>query len=158
MENKNILSTDDFNENDVIVNNDFNEKIKSENYDNNQDEKIENENENNNKDDVDDEDDDDDEDDEDNSNYEYDDIDETTIYVISINDIPYFYENNYEDAKKRINTFSEKIVLGHKETYDSYCKIIEEDEIHIIINLDFILFTYSYTFYKIKIHTARKYK
>jgi hypothetical protein len=155
MENKNILSTDDFNENDVIVNNDFNEKIKSENYDNNQEEKIEDED--NNEEDENEDDDEDDDEDKDDENYEYDDINETTIYVISINDIPYFYENNYEDAKKRINTFSEKIVLGHKETYDSYCKIIDEDEIHIIINLDFILFTYSYTFYKIKIHTARKY-
>jgi hypothetical protein len=161
MENKNILLTDDFNENDVIIN-DSNKKIKSENYDSNQEEKIDHVDEHDDDDENDDEDDehdeDDDDEDDDEDNYEYDDIDETTIYVISINDIPYFYENNYEDAKKRINTFSKKIVLGHEKTYDSYYKIIDEDEIHIVVNLDFILFKYNYTFYKIKIHTARKYK
>jgi len=149
MEKQDILLNDDFDENDVIIEKnelckDQNLKIDNENID---DEKIV---EDNDQDEDEEEDEDEDEDDDDEE-------DETTIYVITINDIPYFYENDYQDAKKRINTFSEKIVLGHKQTYDSYYKIINEDEIHIIINLDFILFTYNYTFYKIKIHTARKY-
>ena len=157
MEKQDILLNDEFHENDVIEKNELcdekNLNIDNENIvqDDIEDKDIED-----NEDDEDNEDEDDEDDDNEDDNE--DDEDETTIYVICINDIPYFYEDNYEDAKKKINTFSEKIILGHKQTYDSYCKIVDEDEIHIILNLDFILFKYNYTFYKIKIHTARKYK
>ena len=160
MEN-NILLSDDFDENDVIINNEKKDELTCEEKDKCYEDDQDVDDQDVDDQDVDDEDvDDEDVDDEDvdDEDEDVDDEDETTIYVITINDIPYFYENNYEDAKKRINTFSEKIVLGHEKTYDSYYKIINEDEIHIVINLDFILFTYSYTFYKIKIHTARKYK
>ena len=80
------------------------------------------------------------------------------IYVISIDDKPYFYELTLSDAKNKILNVSKKInkKINENELYDSYICHKKDDEITIFNQLDFILFTKRYVLHTLKFHKIRK--
>ena len=80
------------------------------------------------------------------------------IYVITIDDKPYFYELSLTDAKNKILDVSRKInkKINENELYDSYICHKKDDEITISNQLDFIFFTKTYVLHTLKIHKLRK--
>jgi hypothetical protein len=108
-------------------------------------------------DDEDDDDDDDDEDDDDDDDDSYDEYDD--IYIISIDNKPYFYQTNHVDAKDKLLDVSKKISkkINESDYFDSYICLKEDDEITIVNRLDFIFFTKHYVLHNLKIHKIRKY-
>jgi hypothetical protein len=80
------------------------------------------------------------------------------IYVITIDDKPYFYELSLTDAKNKILDVSKKInkKINENELYDSYICHKKDDEITISNQLDFIFFTKTYVLHTLKIHKLRK--
>lgn len=91
------------------------------------------------------------------SNSDYSEID-VDIYVITIDDKPYFYELSLTDAKNKILDVSRKInkKINENELYDSYICHKKDDEITISNQLDFIFFTKTYVLHTLKIHKLRK--
>ena len=85
--------------------------------------------------------------------------DEDFMYVISIDDKPYFYQTNFLDAKAKLLDISKKLnnKINENEYYDSYICQKLEDEITIVNQLDFIFFTKNHLLHTLKIHTVRKY-
>lgn len=79
------------------------------------------------------------------------------IYVITIDDKPYFYELSLSDAKDKILNISKKInkKINENELYDSYICHKKDDEITIFNQLDFIFFTKTYVLHTLKIHKIR---
>jgi len=91
------------------------------------------------------------------SNSDYSEID-VDIYVITIDNKPYFYELSLTDAKNKILDVSKKInkKINENELYDSYICHKKDDEITIFNQLDFIFFTKTYVLHTLKIHKLRK--
>ena len=85
--------------------------------------------------------------------------DEDFMYVISIDDKPYFYQTNFLDAKAKLLEISKKLnnKINENEYYDSYICQKLEDEITIVNQLDFVLFTKNHLLHTLKIHTVKKY-
>jgi len=90
------------------------------------------------------------------SNSDYSEID-VDIYVITIDDKPYFYELTLSDAKNKILDVSKKInkKINENELYDSYVCHKKDDEIVIFNQLDFIFFTKTYVLHTLNIHKIR---
>ena len=80
------------------------------------------------------------------------------IYVISIDDKPYFYELSLSDAENKVLNVSKKInkKINENELYDSYVCHKKDDELTIVNQLDFIFFTKSYVLHTLKIHRLTK--
>ena len=85
---------------------------------------------------------------------EYDDI-----YVITIDDKPYFYQTTLLDAQNKLLDVSRQISKKINETdyFDSYICQKEDSQITIVNQLDFILFTKHYVLHTLKIHRIIKY-
>lgn len=94
--------------------------------------------------------------DDDTTDSDYTEID-VDIYVITIDDKPYFYELSLSDAKDKILNISKKInkKINENELYDSYICHKKDDEITILNQLDFIFFTKTYVLHTLKIHKIR---
>ena len=84
---------------------------------------------------------------------------ENFVYVISIDDKPYFYQTNLLEAKTKLLDISKKLnnKINENEYYDSYICQKLEDEITIVNQLDFVLFTKNHLLHTLKIHTVKKY-
>ena len=81
------------------------------------------------------------------------------MYVITIDDVPTFYQTNLVDARTKILEISKKInkKINENEYYDSYICHKIDDEITIINQLDFILFKKQYVLHSLKIFKIIKY-
>ena len=84
---------------------------------------------------------------------------EDFMYVISIDDKPYFYQTSFADAKDKLLDISKRLnnKINENEYYDSYICQKLEDEITIVNQLDFVLFTKNHLLHTLKIHTVKKY-
>jgi hypothetical protein len=84
---------------------------------------------------------------------------EEFMYVISIDDKPYFYQTSFADAKDKLLDISKRLnnKINENEYYDSYICQKLEDEITIVNQLDFVLFTKNHLLHTLKIHTVKKY-
>ena len=84
---------------------------------------------------------------------------EEFMYVISIDDKPYFYQTCFADAKNKLLDISKRLnnKINENEYYDSYICQKLEDEITIVNQLDFVVFTKNHLLHTLKIHTVKKY-
>ena len=89
---------------------------------------------------------DDDEDDED------DEETESTIYVITIDDKPSFYETDLDSAIEKIDTLSKSYNLNDYGYHTTLTNYKSDREIDIIRNFDFGFFSMSFKFHTIKIY------
>lgn len=85
--------------------------------------------------------------------------DEDFMYIISIDDKPYFYQTSLLDAKTKLLDISKKLnnKINENDYYDSYICQKLEDEITIVNQLDFVFFTKNHLLHTLKIHTVKKY-
>ena len=85
--------------------------------------------------------------------------DEDFMYVITIDEKPYFYQTSFEDAKIKLLDISKKLnnKINENDYYDSYICQKLEDEITIVNQLDFVFFTKNHLLHTLKIHTVRNY-
>jgi hypothetical protein len=81
------------------------------------------------------------------------------IYVITIDDKPYFYQTNLEEARAKLLDISKQLnnKINENDYYDSYICQKLEDEIIIVNQLDFVLFTKNYPLHSVKIHKVVKF-
>jgi hypothetical protein len=81
------------------------------------------------------------------------------IYVITIDDKPYFYQTNLEEARTKLLDISKQLnnKINENDYYDSYICQKLEDEIIIVNQLDFVLFTKNYPLHSVKIHKVVKF-
>lgn len=81
------------------------------------------------------------------------------MYVITIDDKPYFYQTSLEDARVKLLDISKQLnnKINENDNYDSYICQKLEDEIMIVNQLDFVLFTKNYPLHTIKIHKVVKF-
>jgi hypothetical protein len=114
-----------------------------------------------NEDDEDDEDEDDeddeDEDDEDDEEDEEDEDDENK-YVISINNIPYFYFDSLNETRKKLQKISRKLLLNDSIEFSGYINRdpYNKNKLTVFRTLDFLFFKYNYAMYNIKIDVVGK--
>jgi len=119
---------------------------KDQDFDNYEDEDEEDEEDDEDEDEDEDEDDDEDDDDD----------DEEKLYIISINDEPYFYENSLKSAKSKILKISNVLDRKNNKEYTSYICHSNTNQIDVIRNLNFIFFSYNYILYSLKISSVGK--
>ena len=98
-----------------------------------------------------------DDDEEDEEDEEDDEEDEDVLYVISIDDMPNFYEKNFDVARNKVYTMARTFnSVNNKEFKDSYIReneiCCEELYLSVVRHIDFFLFSYDHTLYTIKIH------
>lgn len=81
------------------------------------------------------------------------------MYVITIDDKPYFYQTNLEEARSKLLDISKQLnnKINENDYYDSYICQKLEDEIIIVNQLDFVVFTKNYPLHTIKIHKVVKF-
>ena len=109
-------------------------------------------------DDEDDDEEDDDEEDDEEDDEDDDEDDEEKLYIISINDEPCFYENSLKSAKSKILRISNVLDRKNNKEYTSYICHSNTNKIDVIRNLNFILFSYNYILYSLKISSVAKCK
>ena len=95
-------------------------------------------------------------DDEDNDEEDEEDDEYKKLYVISINDEPYFYENSLKNARSKILKISNTLDLKNNKEYTSFISRKNSTQFDIIRNLNFIFFSYNYLLYSLKISTVQK--
>jgi hypothetical protein len=81
------------------------------------------------------------------------DKDENTIYSISINDVPYFYEDTYEVAVKTMHLTARTLI--YKSNSDLEHSIVYRDDYNIDVYKNFLFFRFSA--YNIKIDIVRRF-
>lgn len=88
---------------------------------------------------------------------------EGDIYVISINNCPYFYENTLKDARNQLWNISKRLSSQHENTYyndDSINMLIDfkdKDNINLLNNYNLWFFTLNSIKYELKIDKVKKY-
>jgi hypothetical protein len=136
-------------------------------YVDNDDDDIDNDDVDNN--DVDNDDNDDVDNDVDNDDVENDDVDiddeyiknygdkNKKMYIITINNIPYFYGSTIKDTREYMRLIARKLHKVDNKGYDnSYiCEEIE-DELKVVRNLDFILVSFKYVLHHLKISEVKE--
>ena len=83
----------------------------------------------------------------------YFDKDENTIYSISINDVPYFYEDTYQSAVKTMHLTARTLI--YKSNSDLEHSIVYRDDYNIDVYKNFLFFRFSA--YNIKIDIVRRF-
>ena len=127
-------------------------------FDNYEDDEDDDEDDEDEDEDDEDEDEEDDEDDDEDDEDDEDDDDEEKLYIISINDEPCFYENSLKSAKSKILRISNVLDRKNNKEYTSYICHSNTNKIDVIRNLNFILFSYNYILYSLKISSVTKCK
>jgi len=95
----------------------------------------------------------------------YNDDDESSIedkvYIISMNNVPYFYDNNLNSVRNTMWDIANNLLKNNDKEYDSSKHFIltnSSDEIKIIYPYNFLwLFNYNHTVAELKIDYAIKY-
>ena len=82
---------------------------------------------------------------------------EEEFYVISIDDVPYFYEKNFELATTKVYTMTRSINnINNREFKNSYIRenenCCEELSLNVVRHIDLFIFSYDYVLHSIKIH------
>lgn len=89
-----------------------------------------------------------------------DDQENDEIYVIMVDNIPYYYEYDLKNAKMKILNMAKKICTNHInneigiDENDVKILINNDLEIDIIVTYDFILTKYTQTLYSLKIENV----
>ena len=84
------------------------------------------------------------------------------IYIISINNVPYFYENNLKDARNQLWNISKKLSAEYSTKYyndESINMLIDfkdKDNINIVTNYNLWFITLNSTKYQLKIDKVVK--
>ena len=80
------------------------------------------------------------------------------MYVITIDDKPYFYELTINNARNKLLEISKKInnKINENDCFNSYVCHKIDDEITIVNQLDFIFITKRYVLHTLKIHRIIK--
>lgn len=77
------------------------------------------------------------------------------IYIISIDNVPYYYENDLTTIRKKMwqlaNTYIANVSDSYETYQDKYIMTNDMNEIQIVCPLDFILFKYSHVLHVLKI-------
>lgn len=84
---------------------------------------------------------------------------ENAVYIITINNEPYFYSDSLKMARENLLDISRKLKLNsNQELFDNfYINEKNKNEIDIIYSYNLTLFSYNHLKYNIKIHTVTKY-
>ena len=145
---------------DIIDNQDDKDfdNYEEDNYDDDEDDDDDDDEEDEEDDDEDDDEEDDDEEDDEEDDEDDDEDDEEKLYIISINDEPCFYENSLKSAKSKILRISNVLDRKNNKEYTSYICHSNTNKIDVIRNLNFILFSYNYILYSLKISSVAKCK
>ena len=79
------------------------------------------------------------------------------LYIITINNIPYFYGSTIKDTREYMRLIARKLHKVDNKGYDnSYiCEEIE-DELKVVRNLDFILVSFKYVLHHLKISEVKE--
>ena len=82
---------------------------------------------------------------------------EEEFYVISIDDVPYFYEKDFELATTKVYTMTRSINnINNREFKNSYIRenenCCEELSLNVVRHIDLFIFSYDYVLHSIKIH------
>ena len=91
---------------------------------------------------------------ENNSNIE----DKPSIYVISINSVPYFYEEDLQIAQDKLLIMAQLLHEKNRDYNNSYIRHDNSNELKVIRNLDFIIYSYEYVLDYLSIDEVKKYK
>lgn len=77
------------------------------------------------------------------------------IYIISIDNVPYYYENDLTSTRKKMWQLANTYIANDSDSYeiynDKYIMTNDMNEIQIVCPLDFILFKYSHVLHVLKI-------
>lgn len=82
---------------------------------------------------------------------------EKRLYIVSINDIPFYYHKDLAFARKKMWDLANKYILpdynddGEKINESRYLLTNNLNEIKVIIPFDFLIFTYSKVEYHLKL-------
>lgn len=86
---------------------------------------------------------------------------EDKIYIISMNNIPYFYDNNLTSVRNTMWDIANSLLKNNENEYDTskhYILTNNSNEVKIIYPFNFLwLFNYNYTVAELKIDYAIKY-
>jgi hypothetical protein len=89
-------------------------------------------------------------------NDEEDDEEDEHMFVIVIDGEPYFHNTSQDKTRDIIDSIAKKYILKDAENLDKFhtthIRYRSLDEIDIIRNFDFVLFSYNYVVHSIRIH------
>ena len=85
--------------------------------------------------------------------------DENSLFIISINDTPYFHDKDLFVTRKNLLNIGRKLILKNKNhLFDTlYIHEKSKNEIDIVQSMEFLLFSYNFVKYNIKIHCVNMY-
>lgn len=84
---------------------------------------------------------------------------EDRIYIIIVNDRPYYYNNNLFSARKTMMKLAKKLITSNDlDEPDKYIMTNNDNEVKIVIPYDFLFVKYSHTIHTIKIDYVIPYK
>ena len=90
---------------------------------------------------------------EDDDDVKYFDNDENTIYSISINDVPYFYEDKFADATRTMNLTARTLI--YKSNSELEHSIVFRDEYNIDVYKNFLFLRFHS--YNLRINVVRRF-
>jgi len=93
----------------------------------------------------------DEDDDDDDDDSEIEDDTENTIYVICVDDVPYSYKRSSQEAKDTIDRMAKLYNLNDIGYHSTLTNYKNENEIELIRNFDFGLFSLNFTMHTFKI-------
>jgi hypothetical protein len=84
---------------------------------------------------------------------------EDRIYILMVNNVPYYYDNNLSSARRTMMKLAKKLMLSQDpEDPDMYIMTNNDNELKIIIPYDFLFVKYSQTIHTLKIDYVIPYK
>jgi len=84
---------------------------------------------------------------------------EDRIYILMVNGVPYYYDNNLLSARRTMMKLAKKLMLSQDpEDPDMYIMTNNDNELKIVIPYDFLFVKYSQTIHTLKIDYVIPYK
>jgi hypothetical protein len=78
------------------------------------------------------------------------------LFIVTIDDVPSYYDEKLADAKNRIDRVSKLYSLNDNGYHETHIKYVSETEIDIIRNYDFWLFAINHVMHTFKIYKIKK--
>lgn len=78
------------------------------------------------------------------------------LFIVTIDDVPSYYDEKLVDAKNRIDRVSKLYSLNDNGYHETHIKYVSETEIDIIRNYDFWLFAINHVMHTFKIYKIKK--